>query len=139
MSPSIPPRPNAPAAGIYRHFKGGLYEVVPECMEVHSETLAWHIRYRALPSGEWWTRPRVSFTGTIANGDRRFTPLTTLEAYRALVDQLREARTARGSAPGGDRAYLELLEVLYDQLPYAEQEVVQGEGARGWPGWTGNG
>lgn len=42
--------------GKYRHFKGGLYEVVG--MAKHSETLEEMVVYRALyGQGELWVRP----------------------------------------------------------------------------------
>jgi len=46
--------------GPYRHFKGGLYEVVGEAR--HSETEERLVVYRA-PSGELWVRPRDMFLG----------------------------------------------------------------------------
>ena len=47
--------------GIYRHYKGNLYEVVD--MARHSETVEWLVVYRAL-YGEYglWVRPASLFT-----------------------------------------------------------------------------
>ncbi len=47
--------------GIYRHYKGNLYEVVD--MARHSETEEWLVVYRAL-YGEYglWVRPASLFT-----------------------------------------------------------------------------
>jgi hypothetical protein len=50
--------------GLYRHFKGGEYEVVE--LAQHSETLEWYVVYRAL-YGErgLWVRPLGMFLETI--------------------------------------------------------------------------
>ncbi len=47
--------------GIYRHYKGNLYEVID--MARHSETEEWLVVYRAL-YGEYglWVRPASLFT-----------------------------------------------------------------------------
>jgi len=64
------------APGRYRHFKGGEYEVVG--LARHSETLAWHVVYRALyGDGGLWVRPAVMFLETVTHqGEsvQRFTP-----------------------------------------------------------------
>jgi hypothetical protein len=62
--------------GTYRHYKGGLYEVVDVAR--HSETEEWLVVYRAL-YGErgLWVRPLDMFTGLVdIGGDRvpRFAP-----------------------------------------------------------------
>lgn len=51
--------------GIYRHYKGNLYEVVD--MARHSETEEWLVVYRAL-YGEYglWVRPASLFTEMVA-------------------------------------------------------------------------
>ncbi len=48
-------------AGTYRHFKGGMYEVLGAAR--HSETEEEFVVY-ASASGEWWVRPREMFFGT---------------------------------------------------------------------------
>ena len=53
-----------PKPGIYRHFKGNLYEVIG--IASHSETLEPMVVYRAL-SGErgLWVRPAAMFLETV--------------------------------------------------------------------------
>lgn len=53
--------------GMYRHFKGGTYEVLE--LACHTETLEWHVVYQSqerkaqgLPSV--WVRPYDMFVGT---------------------------------------------------------------------------
>jgi hypothetical protein len=61
--------------GRYRHFKGGLYEVVGEAR--HSETEEWLVVYRSADGG-LWVRPTEMFAGTtVVDGRevRRFTPI----------------------------------------------------------------
>ncbi len=51
--------------GIYRHYKGGLYEVLG--VAVHSETLEELVLYKSLydtekyPKGTVWARPKEMF------------------------------------------------------------------------------
>jgi hypothetical protein len=64
-------------AGIYRHYKGNLYEVIGEA--THSETEEPLVVYRAL-YGDFglWVRPRGIFLETVEIGDhtlRRFAPI----------------------------------------------------------------
>ena len=53
--------------GIYKHYKGNLYEVIGEV--VHSETYEHMILYRTLtgsaeyPAGTFWVRPKEMFLG----------------------------------------------------------------------------
>ena len=68
--------------GKYRHFKGGLYEVVG--MAKHSETGEDMVVYRAL-YGEYglWVRPARMWNETVERGGvsyRRFTPVEPSEA-----------------------------------------------------------
>ena len=46
--------------GLYRHFKGGLYEVLDTV--IHSETLETYVLYRPQGTGPWWIRPYGMFT-----------------------------------------------------------------------------
>ena len=55
--------------GIYRHFKGGLYEVLG--IARHSETEEHLVIYRPVTGdGTWWARPRDMFREIVPfNGD----------------------------------------------------------------------
>lgn len=107
MTSALPPDPNdlPPLAqvmpGLYRHHKGGYYEVVgtARC----SETLQAMVVYRALaqhptPDGGWsnaWVRPAAMFAETVTlNGqsvsrferlDPEVAPVAPLDQARALV------------------------------------------------------
>jgi hypothetical protein len=80
MSPAadadLPPLPATPT-GLYRHYKGGEYEVVGAAR--HSETLEFLVVYRPLYNASGlWVRPHAMFFGTLeVNGVtvQRFTPL----------------------------------------------------------------
>ena len=63
MNDELPPLVCTPP-GRYRHYKGGLYEVLGTVR--HSETLEPMTLYRAL-SGEQglWVRPAAMFNGTV--------------------------------------------------------------------------
>lgn len=62
---------NSVKPGIYRHYKGGLYEVVGTAR--HSETEEPLVVYRAL-YGDYglWVRPAALFAGQTAEGVLRF-------------------------------------------------------------------
>ena len=49
--------------GIYRHFKGGMYEVVD--IALHSETLEEMVVYKNLDSGKCWVRPASMWNETV--------------------------------------------------------------------------
>ncbi len=49
--------------GVYRHFKGGLYEVVDTVID--SESLETMVLYRPLGSPYWWVRPYEMFFETV--------------------------------------------------------------------------
>ena len=55
--------------GIYRHFKGNLYEVLSVAQ--HSETLEYYVVYRAL-YGEFgtWVRPLTMFQEQVVHEGR---------------------------------------------------------------------
>ncbi len=61
--------------GIYRHFKGGRYEVI--AIARHSETLEEMVVYRALyGDGGVWVRPASMWEETVVHGGKevkRFT------------------------------------------------------------------
>jgi hypothetical protein len=71
----LQPLPDDPAPGLYRHFKGGNYEVVG--LARHSETLEPLVVYRALyGEGGLWVRPAGMWNETIevdGRAVRRFT------------------------------------------------------------------
>jgi hypothetical protein len=60
----LPPLGEPIATGLYRHYKGGRYEVLG--LVRHSETLEVMVLYRAL-YGEHglWVRPRAMFEGQV--------------------------------------------------------------------------
>jgi len=59
----LPPLPETPL-GRYRHYKGGLYEVVGVAR--HSETLEPLVVYRPLYNASGlWVRPHAMFFGTL--------------------------------------------------------------------------
>lgn len=58
------PLPTTPL-GLYRHYKGGAYEVV--AVARHSETNEPLVVYRPLQgSSGWWARPHAMFFETVA-------------------------------------------------------------------------
>ena len=61
---ALPPLPPTAAPGLYRHYKGNLYEVIDTVR--HSETLEAMTLYRAL-YGErgLWVRPAAMFLETV--------------------------------------------------------------------------
>lgn len=63
--------------GIYRHYKGNLYQVLD--IARHSETEEWLVVYRAL-YGDYglWVRPVAMFTETISTAQGEM-PRFTLE------------------------------------------------------------
>ena len=63
MSRELSSLPEAPA-GLYRHYKGGDYEV--SGVVRHSETLEPLVLYRPLyDDSGWWVRPHAMFFGTV--------------------------------------------------------------------------
>ena len=74
MSESTP----EPAPGDrYRHFKGGVYEVLLTAK--HSETDEQLVVYRPEGSGQWWARPLAMFAETVQHEGRsvrRFEPVS---------------------------------------------------------------
>jgi hypothetical protein len=59
----LAPLPSLPA-GLYRHYKGGLYEVLEVAR--HSETLEPMVVYRALYGAHGlWVRPAAMFSETV--------------------------------------------------------------------------
>ncbi len=61
--------------GKYRHFKGGLYEVLGVAR--HSETEEELVVYRT-GRGDWWVRPRAMFEETVLHDGREVPRFTYL-------------------------------------------------------------
>lgn len=61
---ALPPLPQTPRPGRYRHYKGHDYRVIG--LARHSETLEPLVVYQALyGEGGLWVRPAAMFTGTV--------------------------------------------------------------------------
>ncbi len=76
----LPPLPSLLSVppGLYRHYKGGLYEVVGTAR--HSETLEPLVVYRALYGAHGlWVRPAAMFTETVVIGGARQPRFVALE------------------------------------------------------------
>ena len=70
MENDLPPLPDEPKPGLYRHYKGGEYRVLG--LARHSETLEPLVVYQALyGAGGLWVRPAGMFIETIEVGGRR--------------------------------------------------------------------
>lgn len=67
----LPPLPDEPKPGLYRHYKGGEYEVMGLCR--HSETLEPMVVYRALYGEKGlWVRPHAMWSETVdVDGTKR--------------------------------------------------------------------
>ena len=64
--------------GLYRHFKGNLYEVID--IATHSETLEKYIVYRALyGDGDLWTRPLSMWNETVERDGKIYQRFTFVE------------------------------------------------------------
>jgi hypothetical protein len=77
-SDDLPPLPATPL-GLYRHYKGGEYEVISVAR--HSETNEPLVVYRPLYNTTgWWVRPHAMFFETVTIGgivQPRFHPITS--------------------------------------------------------------
>ena len=74
---SLPPLPDEPKPGRYRHYKGGEYDVVGLCR--HSETLEVMVVYRALyGEGGLWVRPWKMWSETIELEGKQMTRFTRI-------------------------------------------------------------
>eukprot|EP01034_Spumella_vulgaris_P006682 gene6682-8502_t len=63
MNDDLPALPSLPL-GLYRHYKGGEYQVIGVAR--HSETLEPHVVYRPLYNATGlWLRPFAMFVGTV--------------------------------------------------------------------------
>lgn len=79
----VPALPATPANGLYRHYKGPLYEVVG--LVRHSEELAPYVLYRCLDEhgakidDVLWVRPHAMWSEPVTHEGRttpRFAPVT---------------------------------------------------------------
>lgn len=64
---TMPPKPTL-KLGTYRHYKGGVYEVLQ--LACHTETLEWYVVYQSLERQKQnlpsiWVRPYTIFTEEI--------------------------------------------------------------------------
>ena len=88
--------------GKYRHFKGGLYEVIGVAR--HSETLEEMVVYRALyGEGGLWVRPATMWNETVKRDGvtyRRFTPVTEGDAARGIDTESHARETHEKNASG---------------------------------------
>jgi len=78
-----------PAPGLYRHFKGGEYELLSVAR--HSETKELLAVYRSVEDRETiWVRPLEMFTELVGHEDAklpRFVPVSGSSKRRSLVDR----------------------------------------------------
>ncbi len=70
--PEVAEAPDLPEAGLYRHYKGGLYTLI--CVGRHSETEEWLVTYRSeLPGtaqGSYWVRPLAMWSEPVGGVPR---------------------------------------------------------------------
>jgi hypothetical protein len=59
-----------PELGKYRHYKGGLYEVIS--VAKHSETLEPMVVYKSLSDLQIWVRPLDIWESPVSDGSVRF-------------------------------------------------------------------
>jgi len=64
-------------AGWYRHFKGGLYEVIDTV--INSETLETMVLYRPKDSLDLWVRPYEMFVATVVKDGFPVSRFSSLE------------------------------------------------------------
>ena len=62
--------------GTYRHFKGGIYEVLE--IATHSETMEELVVYRNRESGKWWVRPASMWNETVERDGHSYLRFTYL-------------------------------------------------------------
>ena len=96
--------------GIYRHFKGGIYEVIG--VAIHTETQDGLVLYRDYenPDSITWARP-VSMWNDMVNGKKRF---ELIEAEGRVCDSCKH-----NDFPDGDGACLACCE--YYDCQYKEK------------------
>ncbi|MFK8081785.1 MAG: DUF1653 domain-containing protein [Granulosicoccus sp.] len=73
---------NAPTPGTYRHYKGGLYQVLG--MAQHSETDEWMVVYQALYDDKgFWVRPLSIWLDPVS--DEKITDNRTSARFELLT------------------------------------------------------
>lgn len=87
--------------GVYRHYKGGLYEVLS--IATHSESQESLVIYRSLSVGQIWARPCSMFTEDVCVEGN------VVPRFEWVEPVSRRSRTRRGACPliggvGGSRA-----------------------------------
>lgn len=77
--------------GIYRHFKGNLYEVLE--VGIHSETQEEHVVYRALYGARGiWIRPLAMFVDTVERDGKSAKRFTWIESSDGSHPQEQQSR-----------------------------------------------
>lgn len=75
MPEPLPPLPDQPQPGLYRHYRGAAYRVMG--LARHSETLEPLVVYQAqYGDGGLWVRPAAMFLETVEAGGRRVARFT---------------------------------------------------------------
>lgn len=59
---------NTIVAGVYQHYKGGMYEVL-QADTTHSETQEKLVVYQAISTQDIWVRPLAMFAESVIVGD----------------------------------------------------------------------
>ena len=84
-----------PRHGLYRHYKGGMYQVLG--LLRHSESLEIMVLYRALYGAQGlWVRPRAMFLETVQVGDvaqARFVWVSDMPATTSIHSAAGELNT----------------------------------------------
>lgn len=72
--------------GIYRHFKGGIYEVLE--IATHSETMEEMVVYRNRESGKWWVRPASMWNETVERDGHSYLRFTYLGDFNETEEDV---------------------------------------------------
>lgn len=64
--------------GLYKHFKGKMYEVIG--IAQHSESLEEYVVYKHLDDGSLWIRPSSMFSETITRDGKTFPRFVKVES-----------------------------------------------------------
>ncbi len=63
--------------GIYRHYKGGMYQVL--AIATHSESLEPMVVYQSMTDGKHWVRPLAMWNDIIEKDGKTVTRFTHVE------------------------------------------------------------